>query len=40
MIIDFFILNKTIEDLKDKLDHSYLNDIQEIETPTLENIGS
>ena len=35
-----FILNKTIEDLKDKLDHSYLNDIQEIETPTLENIGS
>jgi len=40
MIIDFFILNKTIESLKDKLDHSYLNDIQEIETPTLENIGS
>ena len=40
MIIDFFILNKTIEELKDKLDHSYLNDIQEIETPTLENIGS
>ena len=40
MILDFFILNKTIEDLKDKLDHSYLNDIQEIETPTLENIGS
>ena len=40
MIIDFFILNKTIESLKEKLDHSYLNDIKEIESPTLENLGS
>ena len=40
MILDFFILDKTIKNLKDKLDHSYLNDIKEIKTPTLENIGS
>ena len=40
MILDFFILNKTIKVLKNKLDHTYLNDIQEIKTPTLENIGS
>ena len=40
MVVDFFILNKTIESLKDKLDHSYLNDIEEIKTPTLENVGS
>ena len=40
MILDFFILNKTIKVLKDKLDHAYLNDIREIKTPTLENIGS
>ena len=39
-ILDFFILDKTIKNLKDKLDHSYLNDIKEIKTPTLENIGS
>ncbi|MBF96395.1 MAG: 6-carboxy-5,6,7,8-tetrahydropterin synthase [Alphaproteobacteria bacterium MarineAlpha9_Bin4] len=40
MIVDFFILDKTVKKLKDKLDHSYLNDIKEIKTPTLENIGS
>jgi len=40
MILDFFILDKTITDLRDELDHSYLNDIKEIKIPTLENIGS
>ena len=50
MFIVLFITNKlidtntdvikTIKNLKDKLDHSYLNDIKEIKTPTLENIGS
>ncbi len=40
MIVDFFILDKTVKNLKDKLDHSFLNDIKEIKDPTLENIGS
>ena len=39
MILDFFHLEKKIKLLKEILDHSYLNDIEGIALPTLENIG-
>ena len=39
MIIDFLHLEKKIKLLKEILDHSYLNDIEGIALPTLENIG-
>ena len=38
-ILDFSIFNVKIESLKSILDHSYLNEINGLENPTLENIG-
>ena len=40
MIIDLTELNNLVIKLKKKLDHSYLNDINDIGIPTLENIGN
>ena len=40
MILDFHILEKEIINLKKTLDHSYLNNIKELNSPTLENIGT
>lgn len=39
MILDFSHLEEKIKFLKEILDHSYLNDIDGIALPTLENIG-
>ena len=39
MILDFSHLEERITVLKEILDHSYLNDIDGIALPTLENIG-
>ena len=39
MILDFSYLEERIKVLKDILDHSYLNDVEGIVLPTLENIG-
>ena len=38
-IIDFSKLEKDIHKIKEKLDHNFLNDIDGLGTPTLENIG-
>lgn len=39
MVIDFGILKQSLQEITDKLDHTYLNDTQEIENPTSENIA-
>ncbi len=40
MIVDFADLDELVGDIKNKLDHSFLNDIDGIGIPTLENIGN
>ena len=39
LILDFSIFEKKIDKIKNTLDHSFLNDIEGLEYPTLENIG-
>ena len=39
LILDFGIFEKKIDTIKKKLDHSFLNNIKDLEYPTLENIG-
>ena len=39
MVIDFAILKSALENVTEKLDHTYLNDIKEIGNPTSENIA-
>ena len=38
-ILDFSLFNLEIKNIKNILDHSYLNNITGLENPTLENIG-
>ena len=38
-ILDFSLLDLEMKNIKNSLDHSYLNDITGLENPTLENIG-
>ena len=38
-ILDFSLLDLEMKNIKNSLDHSYLNDIIGLENPTLENIG-
>ena len=38
-ILDFSLFNLEMKNIKNSLDHSYLNDITGLENPTLENIG-
>jgi 6-pyruvoyltetrahydropterin/6-carboxytetrahydropterin synthase len=39
IILDFSIFKNKIDKIKNILDHSFLNNIQGLEYPTLENIG-
>ena len=39
LILDFSIFNERINTVKKKLDHKFLNEIDGLENPTLENIG-
>ena len=39
MILDFSIFNEKINIVKKNLDHRFLNEIDGLENPTLENIG-
>ena len=39
LILDFSIFNERIKIVKKKLDHKFLNEINGLENPTLENIG-
>lgn len=39
LILDFSLFKDKIDNIKKKLDHSFLNDIIGLEYPTLENIG-
>ena len=39
MIIDFAVLKAALEQVTQKLDHTYLNEITEIGNPTSENIA-
>ena len=39
IILDFSIFKNKIDNIKNILDHSFLNDIEGLEYPTLENIG-
>ncbi len=38
-IVDFAKIEKSIKTIKEKLDHNFLNDIEGLSNPTLENIG-
>ena len=38
-ICDFAEIERRIGELRDELDHNYLNDVEGLETPTLENIS-
>lgn len=38
-ICDFGEIERRIGELRDELDHNYLNDVEGLETPTLENIS-
>ena len=38
-ILDFSLFDLELKNIKSSLDHSYLNDINGLENPTLENIG-
>jgi 6-pyruvoyltetrahydropterin/6-carboxytetrahydropterin synthase len=38
-IVDFAVLDRAIQPLRQRLDHSYLNEIAGLERPTLETIG-
>ena len=39
LVLDFSIFQNKLDLLKKKLDHKFLNDITDLENPTLENIG-
>jgi 6-pyruvoyltetrahydropterin/6-carboxytetrahydropterin synthase len=39
MVIDFTMLKAALEQVTEKLDHTYLNEINEIGNPTSENIA-
>jgi len=39
MLVDFKILKKRLEEITEKLDHSFLNEIKEIGNPTSENVS-
>jgi 6-pyruvoyltetrahydropterin/6-carboxytetrahydropterin synthase len=39
MVIDFATLKAALEQVTEKLDHTYLNEITEIGNPTSENIA-
>ena len=39
LIIDFNIFEEKLKKVKKKLDHKFLNEITDLENPTLENIG-
>ena len=39
LILDFSIYQNKLDSIKKDLDHRFLNDIYELENPTLENIG-
>jgi len=39
MVVDFTILKANLQELADKLDHTYLNELTEIGNPTSENIS-
>ncbi|MGA3112475.1 MAG: 6-carboxytetrahydropterin synthase QueD [Candidatus Bathyarchaeia archaeon] len=39
MVIDFAILKAALKKVTDKLDHTYLNELKELENPTSENIA-
>ena len=38
-VLDFSLFDLEMKNIKNSLDHSYLNDIIGLENPTLENIG-
>ena len=39
LVLDFSIFQNKLDFLKKNLDHKFLNDITDLENPTLENIG-
>ena len=39
MLVDLKVLKERLEQVIDKLDHNFLNDIKEIGNPTVENIS-
>jgi 6-pyruvoyltetrahydropterin/6-carboxytetrahydropterin synthase len=39
MVIDFAVLKTALQKVTDKLDHTYLNEIDELDNPTSENIA-
>jgi 6-pyruvoyltetrahydropterin/6-carboxytetrahydropterin synthase len=39
MVIDFNVLKANLQEIAEKLDHTYLNEITEIGNPTSENIS-
>jgi 6-pyruvoyltetrahydropterin/6-carboxytetrahydropterin synthase len=39
MLVDLKMLKKELKEVVSKLDHTFLNDIEEIGNPTLENIS-
>ncbi len=39
MVIDFNVLKTNLQELAEKLDHTYLNELTEIGNPTSENIS-
>ena len=39
MVVDFTVLKARLQELADKLDHIYLNELKEIGNPTSENIS-
>ncbi len=39
MVIDFAVLKAALQTVTDKLDHTYLNEIEELSNPTSENIA-
>jgi 6-pyruvoyltetrahydropterin/6-carboxytetrahydropterin synthase len=39
MVVDFTVLKTKLQELADKLDHTYLNELKEIGNPTSENIA-
>jgi 6-pyruvoyltetrahydropterin/6-carboxytetrahydropterin synthase len=38
-IVDFAVLDRAIEEIRERLDHNYLNDVAGLERPTLETIA-
>jgi len=39
ILVDYEILKEKLEEITDRLDHSFLNDLKEIGNPTSENIS-